>query len=78
MAEGTVHIGAQEQFYLEPHVAVCEPHENDEMTVHTCTQVSAIINITLLDHMWLFVHGAADMPLSRCQATPKSRLTGHL
>ena len=39
MVEGRAAVGAQEHFYLEPNVTVCEPREEDEMILHATTQV---------------------------------------
>lgn len=41
--EGTISQGAQEQFYLEPHVVIVDPGEDDELTVHVSTQVGGEI-----------------------------------
>lgn len=37
--EGSVVVGSQEHFYLEPQVSVVEPQENDELIIHASTQV---------------------------------------
>ncbi|HSV14166.1 MAG TPA: xanthine dehydrogenase molybdopterin binding subunit [Tepidisphaeraceae bacterium] len=36
--EGTLHVGGQEHFYLESHVAIAYPGEFGQMTVHSSTQ----------------------------------------
>ncbi len=37
--EGSVVVGSQEHFYLEPQVSVVDPQENDELVIHASTQV---------------------------------------
>lgn len=39
MLEGSVVVGAQEHFYMEPQVSVVQPQENDELIIHASTQV---------------------------------------
>ena len=39
--EGSVVVGSQEHFYLEPQVSVVDPQENDELVIHASTQVYA-------------------------------------
>jgi xanthine dehydrogenase/oxidase len=36
--EGSVRLGGQEHFYLEPNGAIVVPHENDEYTLISSTQ----------------------------------------
>ncbi|KAK9866639.1 hypothetical protein WJX84_012043 [Apatococcus fuscideae] len=38
MLEGSVVVGAQEHFYMEPQVSVVQPQENDELIIHASTQ----------------------------------------
>ena len=41
---GSVKLGGQEHYYLEPHSAVAVPHgEKDEMTVHITTQGPSVV-----------------------------------
>ena len=39
--EGSVVVGQQEHFYLEPQVSVVDLRENDELVIHASTQVRA-------------------------------------
>ena len=41
--EGTVRIGGQEHFYMEPQTTLVVPGEDDEITVHSSTQATTII-----------------------------------
>lgn len=36
---GSVVVGSQDHFYLEPQVSVVQPQENDELVIHASTQV---------------------------------------
>ncbi|KAK9830775.1 hypothetical protein WJX74_006631 [Apatococcus lobatus] len=38
--EGSVVVGGQEHFYLEPQVSVVQPQENDELVIHASTQAA--------------------------------------